>query len=560
MKAKRSVMLICFFLLSAIFLMVSACEKSSDGNQSSQTSSTDSQVAADGPVTVSFYASPPGNVIDLKTNWFTKYVEEQFKIKINWMITPSSDRAAKQPLLLASGDYPEVFWNGDFKPSDILKYSKQGILVPLNPYIDEYAPNVKTALETVPGLKDIAMAPDGNIYGLPAYNWCDHCFWSGKMWINVELLNQFGLQMPTTTDEFERVLQVFKDNGIVPLTGSTDGWNSNPLLFLMNAFTYNNGGNYFHVDSGNVIFSPATNEWRQGLEYINRLYSKGLLDKQAFSQQNEVVKRLVSEKKVGVVPQGCSCGFVTNGSANPDFVNWRTVPPLKGPSGTQYAAFYGNGNGSLTFTVTNKATEEQKIALAKLLNFIYTPEGMEMLDFGPEGKFWTRPKPGEKDEDGNDAILNTAWNKFYAAGSRQNEGWDQMGPIFQSKQWRRGQVAYPITHPDGLASMLRLETEKNYAGKQPAEVYPAAVWISEQDTQQFAMYQTNINKFVQQWSSEFIVGTKSLNNDWDAYIKGLEGLGLKPYLEMSQKAMQKPFDTGEFQQTPGVVQYLESLK
>jgi putative aldouronate transport system substrate-binding protein len=196
----------------------------------------------------------------------------------------------------------------------------------------------------------------------------------------------------------------------------------------------------------------------------------------------------------------------------------------------------------------------------KLLNFIWTAEGTEMLDFGPEGKYWTKPTAGEKDEDGKTAILNTAWNKFYSADSKQNEGWDQMGPIFQSKEWRRGQVTYPISSPDGLATLLRLETEKNYSGKQPKEVFPGSVWISDTENQQYALYQTNINKFVKQRSAEFIVGTKSIEQNWDAYLKGLDGLGLKQYLQMAQKAMKQPFNTSDFKQTPGVVEYLEGLK
>jgi putative aldouronate transport system substrate-binding protein len=38
---------------------------------------------------------------------------------------------------------------------------------------------------------------------------------------------------------------------------------------------------------------------------------------------------------------------------------------------------------------------------------------------------------------------------------------------------------------------------------------------------------------------QFITGSKDLNKDWGAYVKGLDGLGLKRYLEIQQIAYDK---------------------
>ena len=37
----------------------------------------------------------------------------------------------------------------------------------------------------------------------------------------------------------------------------------------------------------------------------------------------------------------------------------------------------------------------------------------------------------------------------------------------------------------------------------------------------------------------FITGSKNIDTDWDSYVKGLEGLGLKRYLEIQQTAYDK---------------------
>ena len=552
---RNKVLLLVF--LSIVLILVTACTKNS--NQSVSDSKNKNTSDPNTPINISFFASPNANIIDLKTNTFTKYVEEKFNIKINWQTVPTSDVATKQSLILASGDYPEVFWNGNFSTSDILKYSRQGIVLPLNDMLKKYAPNVWNAFQTDPSLKSL-VAPDGKIYGLPNYNYCLHCYWGDKFWINTALLEKYGLEMPTTTQEFEHVLEVFKQNGLTPLTASTDGWHADPTHFLMNAFIYDDGVNYFTIEDGDVVFAPAQTKWKEGLQYIHNLYDKGLLDRQAFSQKEEVVIRNVSQQKVGVFAAGGSNSIIQGGSANKDFSNWLSVPPLKGPNGIQYAGFYGNTPNNFTFIMTSNASKEQQIAVMKLLNYIWTPEGTQTLDFGPEGKYWTKAKSDQIGLDGKPALFDTQWDKFYAGNARQNAGWDQMGPIYQSEKWRNGGAAMAPFSKGGDQTLLQLETIKNYAGHQPELVYPGAAWVPESDDQQYSLYKTNINKYVEQWTAEFIVGTKSIDKDWDKYISGLENIGLKGYLKISQKAMKEPFNTSEFKSDPTIVEALSSLK
>ncbi|MBB6732749.1 extracellular solute-binding protein [Cohnella zeiphila] len=579
MKIRKSskVMLI-VMLLMVVF--TAACsnngaQSSNNGAQASSTNSSstqsNSQTADDKPsgqpVKISFFASPSALVADLNTNKFTQYVENEFNMKIDWMTVPQSDISTKQSLLMASGDYPEVFWNGSFDTSDILKYSQQGILVPLNDLIKEYAPNIQEALDTIPGIKEISTAPDGNIYGLPQYNYCLHCYYAAKLWLNTKLLDEYGLQMPTTPEEFEHVLQVFKDKqgkDFIPLTGSTDGWHSNPVVFLMNAFAYDNDDNYFDVEDGKVSFSPSSPEWRKGLEYIHELYAKGLIDPQFLSQKDDVLKRNLAQNKVGVFAAGGSNNELEGGDMHPDFQYWRTVPPLKGPDGLQEAAFFGNQPTSLTFVMTKKSTKEQQIAMMKFLNFVWSPLGTEMLQFGPEGEYWKKAQPGELGLNGQQSLYTDKGDSktgFYSGGTKQNEGWDAMGPMYGSELLRNlSIVAVPPLQPGGSQTTLHLETLLNYVGHQPAQVYPGVVWVPVDQVQQYAVYKTNIKKYVDEWTASFIAGNKSLDKDWDAYIKGLDNLGLNDYLKMSQDSMGKPFDTSAFKPDQDALNYLLSLK
>jgi len=53
--------------------------------------------------------------------------------------------------------------------NEILKYGSQGIFIPLNDLIDQYAPNFKRVMEENPSAGKAARMTDGNIYSFVQY-------------------------------------------------------------------------------------------------------------------------------------------------------------------------------------------------------------------------------------------------------------------------------------------------------------------------------------------------------------------------------------------------------
>ena len=65
------------------------------------------------------------------------------------------------------------------------------------------------------------------------------------------------------------------------------------------------------------------------------------------------------------------------------------------------------------------------------------------------------------------------------------------------------------------------------------------MWIDPSLGSEMATLQTNIENYVQQNALQFITGSKDLDNGWDAYLQGLEGVGLPRYLQLHQEAYDK---------------------
>lgn len=506
------------------------------------------------PVSVTMFASQNTNIIkNLNTNGYTKYVEQKYCMKIVWDLVPSTDVTTKEALQLESGAYPPIFLAGSFTTQQVLQYGSEGVFVPLNKLLAKYAPNVLKYIREFPELRNADVAPNGDIYALSSYNYCFHCKYSAKMWINAAKLREYGLAMPTTTAQFEHVLEVFKQHGLIPLDGATvssGGWHSDPVTFLMDAFTYNPGfsqgsptGPIFQVQGAHkLVFAPALPGWKQGLEYMHTLFTEGLLPEYALTQANSVLGQQLGSGKVGAFTWGCTNCIVPDFAQSKYVRDWITVPPLKGPGGVRYATFEPDaGGGAIAFT--NKATLAEEVPVLKMLNSIYTQWGMLYEDYGPKpDPEWQYAKKGQLGLAGTQALYNIDWPVVDASGAQtQNYGWSQLVET-QTKAWFNGYVAPAPESGGNYERTLQTFTDAFYAGNAPKEVETNAFWVPPSEAQQYASYQTNISDYVQQWTDEFITGAKPLSQ-WSSYLSGLKGLGLQQYTKMSESAQTSPIPT-----------------
>jgi putative aldouronate transport system substrate-binding protein len=529
-KALSSVLLGCSLLLSAC----TGGEPSAGGENKDP----------NGAVTLSVFGGQRADVQDLTTNTFTKTVEKKLNIKFKWEVVPTTGQNDKKQLLLASGDYPEVFLDGGLTQAEQLKYGQQGVFLPLNDLIEQYAPNIKKAFTDIPYLKNGISTPDGKIYALPQINECYHCWYSQKMWINKAWLDKLGLKMPETTDDFFQVLKAFKEkdpngNGKqdeVPLSGAPTAWHGNIDGFLMNAFIYNNSLDYFTMKDGKVDFAANKPEWKKGLEYMNQLYKAGLIDQAAFTQNQDGLKQLGNNAGTAILGTFTAghIGMVVDVSPgqtrNKDY---DVVPPLKGPDGVQLSGYFADvGNG--IFAITNKASKEKQIAAIKLADYMYKEEAALLSIFGPEGKWWSKAKEGEKDVRGRQAKYITS--PEFDSIQQQNEHWSQMGPTLRTRDYRESfAVPQDPLGDGGYEYRLYLATQK-YEKYKPKEAYPISIFMDPKDADAANQFRTTINDYVKASMVEFIIGRKNLTSDWEAYVKGLDGMNLKQYLSIYQKS------------------------
>jgi putative aldouronate transport system substrate-binding protein len=515
-------------------------------------------------VTLKIFAPQRAEIQDLDTNWFTAWYEAKTNVHVDWQLAPNETSALRQKLnlVMSAGDLPDVFLMSNIDSNLEARYGvDEKLFVPLNDYIDKYMPNFKAYLAKNPSIKGMITAIDGKIYGLPNVNECYHCGLSQKMWINKAWLNKLGLKVPTTTDEFYAVLKAFKDkdpngNGKkdeIPLMGCIDSWQSYADSFLMCSFVLDTGmqyqfgstelRTYLDAKTGKVMCIYDRPEYKEGLKYLRKLYSEGLLYSGSFTQKLDQFKQIISgdPEVVGAFPNGASCVVIDPATQNSLYRDYVALAPLKGPTGLRQSPYYYDGVVSANRFVITKACKNP-VAAVKWADAMYSHEIQQYRAWGEMGKNWKWADKGQLGLDGKAAIWT---NLVPYTTDPQNMNWQQLGIEYQTAENRFGQATkqgVDLYSAEGLESMLLKATKElyePYAGKSQVIVPNLKYTTAESEELQTTIVE--LSRYAVDRKMAFLLGSADIDKDWNGYVKKLGELGLQKFLDIEQKAYDRQY-------------------
>jgi len=517
------------------------------------------------PVTVKFFAPQSPTIVDFNTNSFTLWFEKRTGVHINWDLAPASEYPEKLNLVLASGDYPDAFHTGtgNIGTSNEVKYgTQQGVLLAVNDLIDKYMPNLKRFMLETPGMREAITNLDGKIYGFPGYNSCYHCENSQRMWVNQGFLDKLGLKAPTTTDEFYNMLVAFKKNipGSVPLTSTISGnWQSNLDGFLMNPFIFSSAQGNLDMklrvsNSTGKIDSIADKEgYREGLRYLRKLYAEGLLDPNAITQTNDQLRALFADASkdiVGAMPSGTMLIVADLTKNQQTYARFHAIAPLQGPSGLRQSPYF-TGMPTSGQVVPTKASKYAEV-IARWVDQFYDFYSSEAYlvpvsrQYGVLDTNWRWGKAGETGLDGKTKAMFV----FITVPDQpsQNHCWaNAMGPYVFAPAMRAGM---PADYTKGLyapemVDPLLYQVSKNQMEPNRSKDYSvvplSSIKYTTAETDQIATLQVDLQKYISENYAAFVSGQKSLDADWDSYVRGLNSIGLDKYLQIVNTCYSRQF-------------------
>ena len=544
MYKRKNIFYYVYIMTTFIFLLTSCTP--GGGNVQTSAGLGDENVTAPGElpivkekITLTIAKPATPNIIDFDTNEYTKWLEEQTGIDLEFVLFPSGggDAMTKLEIMLASNtQLPDLIMGMNFSDSFFQKHADSGVFADLTDYIDNngFWTNRMFEETIVPNLRKFMTSADGNTYFMPYLTEQTGNIWPGKCWINQTWLDNLGLDIPETTEDFENVLRAFKNgdpngNGLadeIPLTGTKDGYQQVVPHFLMNAFIYCDQSNYYTVNNGVVDVAYNKEEWRNGLRYMSNLVKEGLLDINSLIQDGNTFKSLVLNPSANIV--GC---FPAQG---PDAMldmpermgEYVGMPPLKGPKGASYT-FVRPWNPA-TYGVITKYCKNP-LAAFRLMDFMLGEESALRARYGIPGVDWEEAT--ETDKCMFESIGAKPFVKAILPYSGvQNSHWQSMHPTFRSQAVSDGMIWDGNTLDVEYIKAVALPL---YMDKGPKE-YVEKQLFTEQESDEMTALESSIKNYVKENIGMFIASEKNLDADWNSYITELEKMGLKRYIELSQ--------------------------
>lgn len=541
----------CAVLAAALLLAtLSACggsnassgsTSSGSGSQSEKSESSGAAPAEDNfnatgmpivkePVTLSFLYVKGANMRDLNENPMFQEMEATTNVHIDWQFSGDADWAEQKSLLLASGDLPDVFF-GSNSLNDMDIMTNLDYIAPLEDYIDKYCPNLQKAYEAEPIMRKMITSPDGHIYTLSRKlplrpKGCDVPF------INQKWLDNLGLDMPTTVDEWYEVLKAFKEqdangngdpNDEIPLTGSAknDMWDwiryINPWGITDSLET-----NFLALDKDTKkpVFIAADERYKEAVAFFHKLYAEGIMDQEFITQDGSMADAKTKNEEVARV--GTGIAWEVKSQTNPHSDEYVVMPPLAGPNGDR--AIRGNDGaiiyGRNEFTVTT-ACEYPEVAM-RWADYYASDEISVQSYWGPFGEVL------EKQDDGTITFLDPPEGKngdsWYWEITCRDHGPKYVSPEMEAK----------IMLPEGSGDGAKLECDeliKDYV----AEPYPVVNYTQKQ-MDEISKLTVDIYKYVKEsWANWIVNG--GIEGEWDGYVAQLNQMGLERLMEIYQEAL-----------------------
>lgn len=98
------------------------------------------------------------------------------------------------------------------------------------------------------------------------------------LFINKDMFDRYGLELPETPEEFLECCRVFKENGIETPVGANRWWLETFVLAQAYADLYNGGNTEAEIEALNSGESKYSDYMRPGFEFLQEMIDKGYID------------------------------------------------------------------------------------------------------------------------------------------------------------------------------------------------------------------------------------------------------------------------------------------
>lgn len=479
------------------------------------------------------------NMNSLRDVYFTEAYEKKTGVKIEWIEVSSDAFADQLALKLTTGDLPDVILKGGISNSAQLKYGDQEFFLDLmqGNRLQTFAPNYWALCQEYPEVLSASMMPEGQVYSMGMIRNSTGSTIASKLFFNSEWLEAVNMEVPTTADEFYRVLKAFKEE-------DPNGNNRNDEMGLyvkpdhLQFVTFgmfgigNRGRNNGFIDldesTGKVRYFAMTDGFRQWVEWATRLYQEGLLHKEYFDFTESSLGNYVNNNVCGAFAYTNLCMLGEETQKKFTYLNGA----MTGANGDK--DYYGvNSIGTTGSFVITTACEHPEVAL-RWADYFFCDEGSLFFYYGDEGVTY------DAMPDGTYKFNDTVLADFHA-GTNSYDGCAVYVSLYGYGNTPT-MTKVPFNSADDNKG-IALEAA-NALIEDCAIAWPAFTF-TKKEQRIIEDSKNDIDKYVSSMRDAWIMGTNELNDQtWQQFLDTIRRMGIEDVLEVYQAALERAYETG----------------
>lgn len=417
---------------------------------------------------------------------------------------PKRSNADSISLMLVNNSYPDLI----FVKNDLARFIKNKAVIPLDDYIEKYGQNMKK-LYGSEIVKLRYSLEDSSIYNVGTYELKRTINeLSGNMQLQNAVLKEFGYPKVTTLEDYENIMQAYINkypeiNGhkTIGLSLLTDDWYwyvglSNPGNYVLGL--PDDGQWIVNQDTFESTYKFLYPEMKIFYKWLNKIYHKGLLDPESFTQTHDMWKNKLSGGYVlGTTYAYWGLTEIKKELENSGMTE-RTLAYLPVTAGKSYMdpslKDYGySGGWGIAISVDCK----DPVKAFKFLDWMCSEEAQILTNWGFEGIDYLYDSQGKR--------------YSITVSSKQNGVGQWLYPFPQGGTGYLDSTGNPL----GKSQRETVIAEYNYAEKETLKAYGAEIW-----TELFPQPDDlGVSKHGQIWQYPLNAKSTAIIDNADAFVK-----------------------------------------
>lgn len=452
-----------------------------------------------------------------------KEIEKKFNVNLEFIHPPVGQERDNFAIMMADKELPDmIFGRGidEYYPGGVNMAYEDGILYDYTAEINENnTPNFYNLIQKDEFLKKAVTDDSGRIIRLGAKivgsKEADLAF-SGPM-IRKDYLEKTGLPVPETIEEWTKVLEALKKNGVEYPLALSKGLNDSNIF--CSAFGVDNK-EYIIKPDGKVTYGPYEENYKEYLTLLNDWYSKGYINPDFSTQTADDIMSLFSSGRVGIaVPHlytyGVTYYVTTEMEDETKGLLPIQIPVLK--KGDKIGRMRKSNRQLGDYKYITSDAKNPKACVA-LLDALYLEDIDLLLSKGIEGVAY-------KMEDGVPVVIPMAEDSdketlLSAAPQQWHTKEDTDLNYILTKKYNKG------AQDEALILWKENTTEGQLSN---------FVLYNTVESEVISQYSADVETYVEEMTLKFITGTEPLSN-FEKYRENLKSLHIEELIATRQSA------------------------